>query len=220
MDALMMKKPMWAAVLVICVSRAWGVVPTADEKPLRHALQGYLSKQGSVCLGKFDWPIDVTESDFKDRTRDAVQMPVLEKLGLVTSSDITANRPTEADPGAEAVTVKRFELTGAGKKYYVPKEAITRGAGYSQVEHHRDLCVAHLSVDKVVRWDESPAQDGLRQGTILYTYHATVADWARSPSALQVFPMIDRLIKGEGTLQLEQRMRLDKGGWSAVIGLD
>ena len=218
MGALTMKKAMLTAVLVICVNCAWGVVPAADEKTLRHALQAYLSKQGNVCLGKFDWPIDVTESDFKDGTRDAVQMPVLEKLGLVTSSDITAHRPTDAD--AEAVAVKRFELTDAGRKFYVSKDATTRGAGYSRVEHHRDFCAARLTIDKVVRWDESPAVDGVRQGTILYTYHVTVADWARSPSALRVFPMVDRLIKGEGTLQLEQRMRLDRGGWSAVIGLE
>jgi hypothetical protein len=57
------------------------------------------------------------------------------------------------------------------------------------------------------------------QGTVFYTYHVTAVPWALTPDALQVFPMIDKIVKGAGTLQLSQRMLLGKEGWTAVPGV-
>jgi hypothetical protein len=86
-------------------------------------------------------------------------------------------------------------LTG-GRKFYVDKDSTT---GAARVEHHKDLCAAKLTLDKVVRFDESLSTAGVRQGTLFYTYHVTVMPWALSADAQRVFPMIDRIIKGEGT---------------------
>ena len=61
--------------------------------------------------------------------------------------------------------------------------------------------------------------DEVGQGAAFYTYHVTAVPWALSPDALKVFPMIDKIIKGEGTLQLSQRMQISKDGWSAVPGV-
>ena len=82
------------------VAVAWCIGATAgfaaptqpNRTAVTIALRDYLAKQGNFCLGKFDWPIDVSERDFQMGTRDAVQMPVLEKLGLVVSSEVSVKR--------------------------------------------------------------------------------------------------------------------------------
>jgi hypothetical protein len=86
-------------------------------------------------------------------------------------------------------------------------------------EHHKDLCAAKLTLDRIVRFEESLSTAGVRQGTIYYTYHVTAMPWALSADAQRVFPLVARIIKGEGTLQLEQRMQLGTDGWTALNGL-
>src|SRR5580692_7769672 len=62
-------------------------VPAApSQKSLKPAVRKYLEEKGNFCLGKFEWPISVSDEDRKTGTHDALQMPVLEKLGLVVSA--------------------------------------------------------------------------------------------------------------------------------------
>jgi hypothetical protein len=84
-----------------------------------------------------------------------------------------------------------------------------------QLSVHRRLCAATLTLDRVIRFQEMPPNSGVRQGIIFYTYHVTTLPWASSPEARKVFPMVDRVIQGEGRLQLEQRLELAKEGWTA-----
>jgi len=140
-------------------------------------------------------------------------MPVLEKLGLVTSKVAQAERVISDDGAKVTVPVKRYELTRVGLQSYLNKDTM-RGS----LEHHKDLCAATLTLDQVVRWDESQSTADTREGTLFYTYHVTAVPWALSPDAQKVFPMVDKIIKGEGTLQLAQRMQLGKEGWIAVPG--
>lgn len=214
---MMIRSILVTVLFGVCAADAWAGTATPVEKPLQLALQKYLATQGHLCLGRFDWPIDVPATAFSMGTGDAVQLPVLQKLQLVTSTDATVQRVSE--DRKEAVPVKRFELTRTGRVFYVSKEAITRGPDGKPIEHHKDFCAAKLSLDRIVRWDEATASDGQRQGILYYTYRVAAADWARSPEALHVFPMIDKIIRGEGKLELEQRMKLGKDGWTAVIGL-
>lgn len=206
----MMRKITTIAVLSALTAHAWAGGSDPDPKALQHELVKYLAKQGQLCLGKFDWPIDVSQQDFQENTRDAVQMPVLEKLGVVTSTVAETQRLGVDDNAVHTVAVKRYELTSAGRKSYVDKD-ITRG----QLQHHKDLCAAKVTLDKIVRWE--PTDVG--QGTVFYTYRVTAVPWALSPDALKVFPMIDKIVKGEGTLQLSQRMQLGKEGWTPVPGV-
>jgi hypothetical protein len=192
---------------------------TDDDVAQRQALKKYLGAQGHVCVGKFDWPIEVSQQDFQHNARDAVQMPVLEKLGLVTSTVASAQRVVGDDGATETIPVKRYELTEAGRRSYVDKDITTRGPGAAPIEHHKDLCAAKLTIDKIVRFGESLSTAGVRQGTIFYTYHVTAMPWALSADAQRVFPMVARIIKGEGTLQLEQRMQLGTDGWVVLNGL-
>jgi cytochrome c peroxidase len=192
---------------------------TDDDVAQRQALKKYLGAQGHVCVGKFDWPIEVSQQDFQHNARDAVQMPVLEKLGLVTSTVASAQRVVGDDGATETIPVKRYELTEAGRRSYVDKDITTRGPGAAPIEHHKDLCAAKLTIDKIVRFDESLSTAGVHQGTIFYTYHVTAMPWALSADAQKVFPMVARIIKGEGILQLEQRMQLGTDGWVVLNGL-
>jgi hypothetical protein len=206
---------MTVGVLVVgCAAAPAKVAAGSSHKELQRALDGYLAKQGNVCLGKFDWPVVVSERDFRLGTRDAVQMPVLEKLGLVTSTSSIQQRVR--DEVEETVSVKRYELTEAGRKYYLDKASTTEAPGGGKLEHHKDLCAAKLSLDKVVGWSKPTDSPGSRQVTLTYTYHVSAAEWTADPDAQRVFPMLDRIIKGEGTMQLEQRMLLARDGWVAV----
>ena len=192
------------------------VGPVPDEDALRQALVKYLAEQGHVCLGKLEWPIDVSQRDIDNNARDAIQMPVLEKLGLVASTTASASRAVGTDGTTATIAVKRYQLTLAGRKSYLNKDVITHRQGASSPEHHTDLCAAKLSLDKLVRWEESDSSTTSRQGTLYYTYHVMAVPWALTPEAQRVFPTIGRVINGEGTLQLQQRMQLRKDGWSAL----
>jgi hypothetical protein len=210
----MMRKITAIALLSALTANAWAGAPAPEQKALYRELVKYLAKQGQLCLGTFEWPIDVSQQDFQENTRDAVQMPVLEKLGLVTSTVAETQRLGIDDNAVHTVAVKRYELTSAGRKSYLDKDN-TRGSAAAQAKHHKDLCAAKLTLDKIVRWE--PTDVG--QGTVFYTYHVTAVPWALSADALKAFPMIDKIVKGEGTLQLSQRMQLGKEGWTAVPGV-
>ena len=187
--------------------------PASEHAELRQALESYLASQGNVCVGKFDWPVEVTEREAQSHSRDAVQMPVLEKLGLVSSSRVTVQRTTE--DGTKTLPARRYELTDAGRRFYLDKEATTDLAP-GTVQHHKDFCGAKLSLDRVVMWNKPTDPGDGHEVTLTYTYHVEPYEWMRDPAAQQVFPMIDRLIKGDGTLRLEERMRLVAAGWIPV----
>lgn len=124
-----------------------GAVQAATDQPTERELTGavthYLSDHGDLCVGKFAWPRVVTSQDQAAHTNDAVQLPVLEHLGLVESTEISA-------PAAEPA--RSYSLTAKGRRYYTQKKRITLGAHDRPVEHDKDLCVARLSLEKVVKW--------------------------------------------------------------------
>lgn len=181
-------------------------VPKEDPNAqLRLALDQNLSKDGYVCLGKFDWPVVVSADDFVHGTRDAVQMPVLEQLGVVAGSTETPSLRS----GEMAVT--RYTLTDAGRQYYLSRP--TPAAAGSAPSQRSDLCPVHLSLDSVV---SSQVNADSRQAMLTYTYKAAAADWMRTPEARRVFPMLDRLLGGESRLKMQQRFVRTNEVWTAV----
>ncbi|HKB84418.1 MAG TPA: hypothetical protein VKD04_14595 [Burkholderiales bacterium] len=70
-----------------------------------------------------------------------------------------------------------------------------------------------LILDRIVAWNTPQAAGGDRRTVVTYTYRIVAAHWARKPEIEKVFPMVGRIVKGEGTLQLEQLFRLTKEGW-------
>jgi hypothetical protein len=201
-------------LLGLCGPAMAATAEQPDARTLEAALGNYLVQHGDLCLGKYDWPIKVSAADFELRTRDAVQLPVLEALGLATSTEGTIVRSTEE--GEQTIPGRRYELTEKGLQSYRVKDfAITTSSG-ARVEHHGDFCAGKLSLHKVVSWSPPQGAGGQLETTVNYTYKLTAADWARTPEARKVFPVVDRMLKGEGTLQLQQRLRFDGSNWVAV----
>lgn len=212
----MMKTKHFLAAGLLCISNAaFCTNATApNHQALADALGKHLAQRGNVCLAKYDWPIDVSAPDFEMGTRDAVQMPVLEKLGLVVSSDGTVSRMNGEDE--IEVQAKRYTLTDAGKKFYLKTEISSTTPSGKKIEHHGDFCAGKLSLDKLVRWDKPTAVGGSRETTVTYTYKFAAAEWTLDPEIQKAFPMVNRLLKGERTLELQQRFRLSNKSWLAV----
>ena len=185
-----------------------------SQKALRPAVVKYLQQRGNLCLGKFAWPVDVSNLDTEHNTDNAVQMPVLEKIGLVSSS--TERLQTQEESSAPGATVTHYQLTPLGQQFYLPVNSVTLAPGDKAITHPRDFCAAKLTLDKIVSLDPPQAVQNRPETTVTYTYRVSAADWTKNPEVLQVFPMLDKIIKGERSLQLKQRFRLTNNSWSAV----
>jgi len=184
------------------------------------ALAKYLAQHGDLCIGKFDWPIDVPLAEFESAipTRDTVQMPVLENAGLVTSSTTTVERKAGEEGAQEVkqVPVRRYQLTAAGQRFYLKKPMVSGGPGGKAVVHPGDFCAGKLSLDRVVAW-EKPALAGKQMETaVTYTYRINAYSWAKDEDLQGVFPMVARVVKGNRSMQLKQRFRRVGGKWAAV----
>lgn len=209
--------------LVFIFSAGFSALVMAANEPnslsnaeLTQALNSYLATQGNLCVGKFDWPIDVTLDEAAAmNTRDAVQMPVLEKLGLVTSSDSMTTRMI--DEKKVTLAAKRYTLTEKGQKYYLNKQTTSLAAG-KQIMHEHDLCAGKLSFDKITHLDSSANRDNMiaDEVTVSYTYKIAASEWATQPEAQRVFPLVAQVIKGQGTQQLQQIFHRTNSGWEAV----
>jgi hypothetical protein len=220
-----------------CPSQA-GSTAQPSQRELTSAVAHYLSDHGDLCVGKFTWPRVVTQQDQLARTNDAVQLPVLEHLGLVESTEIpapAAATPASFTPAADAnrdaaaqgsqsgsaaapaETAKRYSLTAKGRRYYLQKKRITLGAHDQPVEHDKDLCVARLSLDKVVKWSSPEQVHGHPETAVRYTYHVKSADWMADPQARQAFPVADRIIRNQGNMLMSVTVELQDGKWMPVL---
>jgi hypothetical protein len=237
------KTLMIAAGIAGALMMTSGVLQAASDQPsereLTSAVKHYLSDHGDLCVGKFAWPRVVTQEDQAAHTNDAVQLPVLERLGLVESTEISAPpaaapaswTPAAADAtsnaaaqgsqsgasAAAAETARRYSLTAKGRRYYLQKKRITLGVHDQPVEHDEDLCVARLSLDKVVKWSPPEQVHGHRETVVHYTYHVKSADWMEDPQARQVFPVVDRIIRNQDNMLMSVTVELQDGKWMPVL---
>ncbi|HEX3913112.1 MAG TPA: hypothetical protein VHW71_06370 [Steroidobacteraceae bacterium] len=183
----------------------------ANRDSFTRAVNGYLDKRGDLCLGKYDWPIDVSAQEIQAGGRNAVQLPVLEKLGIVRSTTVSADEHANRD--AAPLVVRRYELTETGKKYYLTR------AGGGPHEHPADFCAAKLSLDKIVSWEVH--QNGARsEALVTYTYRVDAAPWAKDADAQRVFPAVARVLSGAGKAQLREAFTRTGHGWAAKDSLD
>jgi hypothetical protein len=176
-------------------------------------INDYLSDRGHLCLAKNDWPVYVADEDKTSNSRDAVQMPVLEKLGMVKGTGMTVQR-TDNDGVKISAPGRKYELTDEGQKYFLHKPVVVATAT-RRVTHDGDLCVATLSLDKVVGWEPPVTRDGETRTSVLYTYRIDPAPFVKTAGFQQVFPMVARVIEGAGTMQLREGVRLTADGWKA-----
>ena len=182
--------------------------PQPGPKALQAALTKYLAQQGDLCVGKFEWPIDVAPGDAEAGSRDAVQLPVMERLGLVSAVQGAVLRK-DAEGAEHEVPVQRYSLTEAGRKFYVSRARTTVTPAGQAITRPGDFCVAKLKLDKVTGWDAALS-------TASYTYKISAAEWMSDPAMRQVFPMVAYVLQGEGKLQMKQRLRRENNSWIAV----
>ncbi|WP_233833830.1 hypothetical protein [Paraburkholderia sp. ZP32-5] len=183
----------------------------ASRENFTAAINGFLAQHGHMCLAKYDWPIYVTTDDTANGTRDALQMPVLEKLGLVKGKNVQAER-TDADGKKIYANARVYELTPEGQKYYLHIPEVVATATKT-VTHPADFCAASLTLDKVVGWEKPMQLNGKTVSSVVYTYKIDPAPWAKDADAQRVFPMVKRVIEGAGTMQLREGVHLTSEGW-------
>jgi hypothetical protein len=231
-----MRTTVWmlaAGASLVCVAGAVQArTADPDQRALKKAVTAYLADHGDLCVGKFTWPRDVTLADQEGGSNDAVQMPVLEHLGLVESTEVrgeSATTPTEADAAGGATAhgsqpqaatsgpIKRYSLTAKGRQFYLRKRMTTLGAHDRPIERDADFCVARLSLDKVVKWTPPEETHGHVETVVSYTYKVKSADWMVDPEARKVFPVVDRIIHGEGSALMTAILQVQNGKWVPVL---
>jgi hypothetical protein len=189
--------------------------PEADFAELTKGMNDYLAQHGEICLSKNDWPVDVTQHDMDTNGRNAVQMPVMEKAGLVHSSVATVEVKNDDGGEVESIKVMRYELTDAGKKYYLHPSKRRNTSG-NMKEISGDLCAGKLTLDKIVAWEPAKEIKGQERTIVTYTYNIDAAEWAKKPEFQKVFPMVAYVVNGEKTVQLKERFALTPQGWKSV----
>ena len=202
-----------AALAAIALSACSKPDPDA---PMRNAFEAGLRSfladgHDQLCLGMYDWPIDLTEAEAGAHSRHAVQLPVFEKLGLATSTIVPAPKSAENPDGA----VKRYALTDEGRKYFKPHSYKTRDG----TAHENDFCVARISVARVESWQVDSHDAQHPTALVNYSYRIEPAPWMDNADAQRVLPMVAKVIKGaEGGLQMHQGFTKSEQGWVAVAG--
>jgi hypothetical protein len=185
---------------------AAATAPVPTKKTLGTGLARYLADRGQLCVGKYDWPITVTPQDAENGQRNAVQLPAMEQAGLVQG--------TPGDAGA--VT---YRLSEAGRKFYWARKVARRDGTPGEMAVH-DFCAGRLALEQVVRWTDPMRVGDHYESTATYTYTIAPAAWMDDPRLQEVFPMIARVIKGQHTARLAQRMRFAGGRWEAVTAVE
>jgi len=217
----MMKKTLTALALLSATCAQADDAP-ADRANLSAALKDFLAQRGDVCLAKYDWPIDVSARDVAQRTRDALQMPVLQREGLVQSRDGYVIYKTEGQD-EESVPTQRYELTPLGRQFYKVRETVSHPNGAASVVHHGDLCAGRLELGAIASITEPPAvAGGMRRASVSYLYRFKPAPWAEKEQVRSVFPMLDMLVRMQGKTPMTQNFHLEEQGkrWVADTQLD
>ena len=217
MKSVPMKLSFLPLALAIASLACAAVEPAAmpDHDAATAIVQHYLDGHGDFCLGKTDWPVDISALDERARGRDVLQMPVLEALGLVHSSAATAMRVE--GPGLDdgsppvPVAVKRYEPTPLGERYMRDRLVTVARADGDVRLRGRDLCAAHLALAGVVAVAPGAAPQTF---VATYTYEATPAPWAMAADFQRAFPLAARVIVGSRKVQLKQAFAWKDGAWT------
>jgi hypothetical protein len=187
-----------------------------DHANVAKAMTSYFEKHGDLCLAKSEWPIDVAPEERRAGSRNALQMPVLERLGLVESSTAIVER-SAGDGSPSRVNVLRYRLTALGNQYYLARAPHKYPSTNRYASVGRDLCAARLSLDKIVGWElvANQAAGARPEAVVTYTYKVAPAPWTADPGVRQVFPVVANIVKGASVLQLQETLVLADGLWEA-----
>jgi hypothetical protein len=184
------------------------VQPAEDAATFTRAVAGYLERRGDLCLSRPVWPIDVPEGAAEGP--DAVQLPELERLGVVTSTLVDERQGGVATP----FRVRRYRLTAEGRKHYLDRDTRQPAAlEDGRASAHADFCVVAVELGKVTRWDVQRG-GASRTALVSYTYGVDAPAWTRDARFQRVFPAVARLIVGAGSAELVEGFTLTPAGWT------
>jgi hypothetical protein len=193
--------------LAACAAHDTAPGPTQKPKVFAAAVQKFLDDKGGYCLGKPDWPRLVTDVDRRKHKSDALQMPVLEHLGVV-SSELVPKDSTNTE----------YSLTLAGRKFYVDYPAISSAAAGQPPPRPGDLCVAQLRVLEVAQWTPVQMADGTATTMVSYTYEiAKAAPWTDDPGFRKVFPVVAEILSGGNKLEMMLPLQWTGRAWLAAV---
>ena len=200
-------KSVWIVLLAASLAGCHSGDPQlANRENFKLALQTYLSSHGDMCIGKFTWPIDVSYRDAQARSANSLQMPVMQKIGLVSAQQIEG----QGEP------VMRYQLTDAGRKFYLHKPMQSLTPQGTMLTHDGDFCYGHLQLDQIIGWGRVQPVAGQPQTVVTYTYRIDAAPWTRNADMRRVFPTVAMIVDSGGVLQLKQTFRLSDKGWVGV----
>lgn len=215
-----MKRLTLCAIPMLPLALLAGCAPGKHElnqANLTRAMNDYLGKRGDLCLAKNSWPVVVTEAESQAGSRNALQMPVLERLGLVAGEDALVELAGEDGTATKSAKAhaRRYQLTAEGRKYYLARPAHKTPTGDRFADAAHDFCAARLSLDRVVGWEPSNVPGAKNEAVVTYTYKVAPAPWTADRALRAVFPMVDTVIKGAGVMQLKETVVLGARGWEA-----
>lgn len=193
----------------------------ANQENFTQGIKTYLQHKGSLCLGRHQWPVYVPEQEFASGSRDAIQMPVLEKAGLVKASESEMALQRQDTQQQMLSKVRVYALTDEGRKYLETREVSSTGAdGKTQVTKQTDVCALHLNLDHVTSWTPPETRNGQTQTTVSYLYTVQAAPWMSRPDVQQAFPLLATIVHGVGKLELKEGFAQKEKGWVALETVD
>ena len=178
------------------------------------AIGDYLARRGHLCIAKYDWPIVVPDAERQAHGADALQLALLETLGLAAGHDVNVMH-RDASGAATSSPAREYALTAEGRKYWLRVPVVVATAT-QRVTHPADFCVANLALDRVFGWEKPQTIGGRTVSSVLFSYRVVdPAAWLRTPDARRAFPLVMRAIDNAGTLQLRLGVHLTPKGWIA-----
>jgi hypothetical protein len=186
-----------------------------NETNLTSSIDQYLLTQTRTCVavdGKY--PLDVPAANWNDKSGEAAELAVLERAGLVHSSNTTAVVHSMANALSlsphKPELVKRYTVSGEGQKYF---QRVQGTFGQSD-----GFCYGHETVDSILNWTQPETQGDYSETTVTYTYKIPdLAAWAKLPEVEQAFPTIGTTLGDAGKNQTVA-LHLTNKGW-VVNGL-
>jgi hypothetical protein len=189
---------------------AYGGVKKPSNANFTKAINQYLAKHDDVCTVIVrQFPIDVPKSEQKEQYGIEPKLVALEQTGLVHSNNTTAVVHGMLDPLRGLTppqSVKRYELTPEGKKYF---QEIPGPLGQASA-----FCYGQKSVDSIVKWTEPMTMGAYSQTEVTYTYKiVNLAGWAQRPDVQHVFSDVRDTVNAASKTNQIAGLQLTNQGW-------
>jgi hypothetical protein len=198
------------ALALLAGAAGCGSKTEASRANFERGMRDYLAKHGDLCIGWRRWPMDVTDAQVAAGAPDALQLPELERLGLVSSTVL----PVRDEGRTTPFEVRRYRLTAKGRQSLERATHELVNPEDPTAPRRGDLCVAKVSLARVESWDlQSDAKPPT--AVVSYTYGVEAPAWTADAGFRKVFPAVARLLGGAGTAQLVERFTLTADGWLA-----